>query len=128
MPVAKPSKATKSRSISKNSKSARKATAAIKGPAYYAKKSRNPAPKRGPAATSVPSAVSRSSKQVDVLALLRRPEGAAIADIVKATGWQAHSVRSFLAGVVRKKLTLNLTSEKAAGERRYRIIDSGTTK
>jgi hypothetical protein len=131
MPAAKPAK-TSSRSISKKSKTVRKAPAGIKGPAYSAKKSRNPIPKQGPAATSVPSAaasaVGGSSKQVDVLALLRRPEGAAIADIVKATGWQAHSVRGFLAGVLRKKLNLNLISEKTDGERRYRIVDSGNAK
>ena len=60
-------------------------------------------------------------KQESVIALLRRPEGASIDALVKATGWQSHSVRGFLAGTVRKKLRLPLQSEKTDGRRTYRI-------
>ena len=63
----------------------------------------------------------RESKQQIVLDLLRRPDGATIAAITKATGWQQHSARGFLAGVVRKRLGLKLTSDKAEGSRVYRI-------
>jgi hypothetical protein len=43
--------------------------------------------------------------------------------IIEATGWRSHSVRGFLAGVVRKKLGLTLQSEKTEGERVYRVIE-----
>lgn len=65
----------------------------------------------------------KSSKQVKVLRLLGRPGGATVADIVKATGWQPHTVRGFLAATVRRKLKLDLSSEKIEGKRVYRISD-----
>ena len=54
--------------------------------------------------------------------MLSRPSGTTITAIKAATGWQAHSVRGFLAAVVRKKLGLTLQSEKTDGERVYRVI------
>ena len=61
------------------------------------------------------------SKQAGVIAMLQSPAGATIAAMMKATGWQPHSVRGFLAGVVRKRLKLKLTSKKIAGTRVYQI-------
>jgi len=67
----------------------------------------------------------RVTKHGALLQLLNRPEGASIDDMMQATEWQQHSVRGFLAGTVKKKMGLALTSTKAEGEfRRYRIATS----
>ena len=69
----------------------------------------------------------RDTKHARILAMLRTPAGATIAAIMTATEWQQHSVRGFLAGVVRKKLGLNLVSEQTDKGRVYRIKDSKAT-
>jgi Protein of unknown function (DUF3489) len=63
------------------------------------------------------------SKQSQIIAMLRAPNGATIEAMVHATGWRQHSVRGFLAGVIRKKLGLNLLSVKDKAGRIYRITD-----
>ena len=68
------------------------------------------------------------SKQSRVIAMLQSPTGATIAAIVKTTGWQQHSVRGFLAGVVRKRLRLKLSSKKVDGNRVYRIAGGSSGK
>ena len=65
----------------------------------------------------------RSSKRARVVEMLRSPTGTTIAAVMKATGWQQHSVRGFFAGVVQKKLRLKLDSKKIDGNRIYRIVD-----
>ncbi|NIK48898.1 DUF3489 domain-containing protein [Variibacter gotjawalensis] len=64
---------------------------------------------------------SKETKHGSIIGLLRSANGASVAELVGATGWQSHSVRGFLAGVVRKKLGLDLSSEKVDGTRRYFI-------
>ena len=62
------------------------------------------------------------SKAAKVLDLLNRPDGATLAELMKATGWQAHSVRGFLSGTVGKKLGWAVTSAKIEdGERTYSV-------
>ena len=58
--------------------------------------------------------------------MLQSPAGATIAAMMKATAWQQHSVRGFLAGVVRKRLKLKLGSRKVDGERVYRIAGAAS--
>jgi hypothetical protein len=87
---------------------------------------------RSRSAHSSPKTSTRpDTKHARILAMLRAPAGATIAAIMTATEWQQHSVRGFLAGVVRKKLGLNLVSESTDKGRVYRIKDSrassGTT-
>ncbi|MBA3973364.1 MAG: hypothetical protein C0504_03990 [Candidatus Solibacter sp.] len=61
------------------------------------------------------------SKKAIVLDLLKRPEGASLADIQSATGWQPHSVRGFISGALGKKMGLTVESIKTDAGRFYRI-------
>jgi hypothetical protein len=79
--------------------------------------------KSKPFVRSTKSAVRSDTKHARIIAMLRTPAGATIAAIMTATDWQQHSVRGFLAGVVRKKLRLNLVSEQTGKGRVYRIKD-----
>jgi hypothetical protein len=93
----------------------------------HARKSTRPKPRRRSLPVS-PRAVTRSdTKHARIIAMLRIPAGATIAAIMNATDWQQHSVRGFLAGVVRRKLGLNLVSEPTDAGRIYRIRDGKTS-
>lgn len=95
---------------------ARKAAKPKPGAQYTISRSRSPSHK-----------TERSeSKQSQIIAMLQAPDGATIEAMVHATGWQQHSVRGFLAGVIRKKLGLNLESVKDKVGRIYRISDRTT--
>jgi Protein of unknown function (DUF3489) len=79
---------------------------------------------RSRSVSSSPKAVARpDTKHARIIAMLRAPAGATLAAIMTATEWQPHSVRGFLAGVVRKKLRLNLVAEQTDKGRIYRIKD-----
>ena len=85
------------------------------------RKTDNPKPRVRSTPASLKTTTKPDTKHTRIVAMLRSPGGATIAAI--AIEWQQHSVRGFLAGVVRKKLGLNLTSEVTDKGRVYRIKD-----
>src|SRR4030081_1665360 len=80
-------------------------------------------PRTGSAPSSSKTITRPTTKHARIIAMLRAPAGATVAALMTATDWQQHSVRGFLAGVVRKKLGLNLVSEQTDKGRVYRIKD-----
>lgn len=58
------------------------------------------------------------TKQATLIAMLRAPDGATVAEIMEATGWQSHTVRGAMSGALKKKLGLDVTSEKVEGRGR----------
>jgi hypothetical protein len=116
---------TKSRATSP----ARKARRTVKQPAKRKIPGRlKPALSVAAKLPSSGAAPASSSKQSAVLKMLGDPKGTTVAAIMKATDWQPHSVRGFLAAVVKKKLKLNLLSEAVDGKRIYRIAKSGSAR
>jgi Protein of unknown function (DUF3489) len=84
-------------------------------------KKANPA-KKAPKGQKKASAVRDGSKTAKVLDLLKRPGGVTAKELMKATGWQPHSVRGFLSGTIRKKMSLTVISTKGEdGERTYSV-------
>ena len=65
--------------------------------------------------TPQPVAIRTGTKQAQIIALLQRPEGASIGEIVEAPGWLPHSARGLISGGLKKKLNLPITAEKVAG-------------
>jgi len=97
--------------------SASKTTARAGSPAKRSKKS---------SAGHTAPAVKTGTKQALLIDLLKRKTGATIDEVVEATGWQAHSVRGAISGTLKKKLGLDVTSEKVEGRGRvYRIAGRG---
>ena len=115
-------------------KPATKATAAPKRPRVApstAKSGKKATPAKKPAKTAKsakkagkpkPAGAREGSKTEKVLELLKRPDGATLKEIMKATGWQPHSVRGFLSGTIGKKMGLTVNSTKGEdGERSYSL-------
>ena len=65
----------------------------------------------------------RPSKQEEVIAMLRRPEGVTVDEVARVTGWQRHTVRGVVSGTLRKKLGLTIASVKEERGRVYRIAE-----
>jgi hypothetical protein len=86
------------------------------------KKEPNHAPKAPRSRGRAKDGKTRSSKSAQILELLKQPDGAKLTELMAATGWQPHSVRGFLSGVVAKKLGFTVQSQKHEnGERSYSI-------
>jgi len=88
-----------------------------------AKASKKPAKAKKVAKASKAKSRRSGSKAEKVLELIKRKEGATLAEIAKASDWQNHSIRGFVSGHVTKKLGLKVESTKSeAGERTYRVV------
>ena len=75
----------------------------------------DPAPTTEASDTPKPVTIRAGTKQAQIIALLQRPEGASIAEIVEATSWQAHTARGAISGALKKKLGLPITAERIRG-------------
>jgi hypothetical protein len=97
-------------------------TPAAKAKAAVGKKA---ATKKGAKPTAKPADKRQTPRKVtkteQALALLRRPGGCTLSELMKATKWQQHSVRGFLSGTVKKRLGLKLTSDASEDGRRYKV-------
>jgi hypothetical protein len=119
VPMTRPKSKRRATSSPKNKKTVRKSAA----PSTERKAAHHNSPIRQERQSKSSRAQRSDSKQAQVISMLRAPSGTTITAMMTATGWQQHSVRGFLAGVIRKKFGLNLISEAGDGGRVYRIKD-----
>ena len=120
--MTKPNSKRRTLSYSKSSRTAKQNNAAAQTTTHKTVKPRRGTPPQ-PHPSSAKQTERTETKQARILAMLRAPSGVSIDAMMHATGWQQHSVRGFLAGVVRKKLGFNLVSAATQGGRLYRITD-----
>ena len=92
--------------------------------AIRARRSRTPRRRPDRPDAPKPVAIRAGTKQAQIIALLQRPEGASIGEIVEATGWQAHSARGMISGALKKKLGLAITSRKEANRGTVYSLDA----
>jgi hypothetical protein len=122
IPMRKPNSKRQTQSRSSSRKTAKQNKAAAQTTPHKTVK-----PRRGtqpqPHQSLVKQTERTETKRARILAMLRAPSGVTVDAMMQATGWQQHSVRGFLAGVVRKKLGFNLVSAATEGGRLYRITD-----
>ena len=91
-------------------------------PEQKTKRTAGKSPKGRKPAAAKETSKRTESKTSQIITLLKRTGGATTAELLKVTGWQAHSLRGFLSGTLRKKMELELTSTKAEdGERSYSL-------
>jgi hypothetical protein len=93
-------------------------------PAQRAKRISTPRKIKPSQAATASSSTRENSKLANVIALLRRKEGATLEQMMKATDWQSHSVRGAMSGALKKKRGLDITSVKEGSVRLYRIVDA----
>jgi hypothetical protein len=122
MPKAKSKRKTASRASDSKTKTRNSVRRTTARKAVPLKPVTKPAAHQQPQSASQPT-VRRESKKARIIAMLRAPGGATIEAMARAAKWQPHSVRGFLAGVVRKKLGLTLVSADGENGRVYRITD-----
>ena len=114
----KPSKSKRAAPVQSTRKTAARKTAKRSNPKKQAR--------HDIASTRTPSPARPGTKTARLIALLERKEGATIGDLTKATNWQPHSVRGAISGTLKKKLGLDVISEKVEGRGRvYRIAAAG---
>jgi hypothetical protein len=117
---------THATATAKEPEAPKKADAAARKPhvaAPKAKSAKKTTPsKKGAKARKKPEGARQGSKTAKVLDLLKRPGGATLKELMKATGWQPHSVCGFVSGTLGKKMKMTVTSKKAEdGERSYSV-------
>lgn len=103
-------------------------------PSKTVKKAQPPQPKAAPKAKKLSEPMKAGLKAVaektgtklsKVIALLSRPEGATLEEVMKATDWQKHTVRGAMAGTLKKKHGYDIASEKSPDGQRHYMIKSG---